>query len=138
MSLTLPAGLEVQPCVLLVLLLAAGVAELVLLVVDIEQVLDDGAGLPQLEAGVGVLDGRDTAVGVDGLEGLWSRGQWAPSGERRRGGGWTRLTLLEVTEVHDLGLVGHVQLLEDDGDLPWVGALLRRSELESCDLSWKA
>jgi hypothetical protein len=32
-------------------------------------------------------------------------------------------TLVQNAEVHELGLVGDVQLVEDDGDFPWVGAL---------------
>jgi hypothetical protein len=47
----LARGLEVQPLVLGVLLGAAGVVELVLLVVGLGEVLDDGAGLGALVLG---------------------------------------------------------------------------------------
>jgi hypothetical protein len=40
-------------------------------VVGFEQVFDDGAGFEEGDGGVGVFDGGDAAVGVDGLEGLW-------------------------------------------------------------------
>ena len=30
---------------------------------------------------------------------------------------------MQNAKVHELGLVGDVQLVEDDGDFPWVGAL---------------
>jgi hypothetical protein len=32
-------------------------------------------------------------------------------------------TFVEVVEVLEFGLVGDVQLVEDDGHFPWVGAL---------------
>lgn len=57
--------------------------------------------LPQLDASVRVLNCRHTAVRVDGLEWL----------------------LLKIAEVHDLGLVRNIELLKNDGDLPWVWAL---------------
>jgi hypothetical protein len=41
-------------------------------------------------------------------------------GEAREG---LRPTLVQNAEVHELGLVGDVQLVEDDGDFPWVGSL---------------
>jgi hypothetical protein len=41
-------------------------------------------------------------------------------GKARKG---LRPTLVQNAEVHELGLVGDVQLVEDDGDFPWVGAL---------------
>ena len=48
-----------------------GVGEGVGRVVGREQVLDDGAGFPEGDVGVvGVGDGGDAAVGVDGLEGF--------------------------------------------------------------------
>lgn len=49
---------------------------------------------------VGVLDGWHSAIDVDVF--------------KRR--------LLEITHVHELGLVWDLQLLENDGDLPWVGS----------------
>lgn len=33
-------------------------------------------------------------------------------------------TFFEIGEVHDFGLVGDVELVEDDGYFPWVGALV--------------
>jgi hypothetical protein len=46
------------------------VANLVLLVVRLDQVLDDGPGLPQCDASVGVLDGWYTPIWVDADEWL--------------------------------------------------------------------
>lgn len=96
--------MEMQPALRRPLVAQICVAQAVRLVVRLQQVLDNGAGLPQRKAGVGVLNGRDAAVGVHGLEGL----------------------LVEDGEVHDLRGVGDRELVEDDGDLPWVGALLFR------------
>ena len=33
-------------------------------------------------------------------------------------------TFLEIGEIHDFGLVGDVELVEDDGYFPWVGSLV--------------
>jgi len=95
--------LEVGPRLLLPLRRAAGVkqAALVRLVVGLEEILDDGSAFPHFHSGVGVFDSGYTTVGVDGLERL----------------------LLEVGELHELGLVREVELVEEDGDLPRVGAL---------------
>ena len=37
-----------------------------LLVVDLDQVLDDGSGLPQNDVGIGVVDGWYPTVGIYG------------------------------------------------------------------------
>ena len=46
---------------------------------------------------------------------------------RRDGCGWngygTTGTFFEIAEVFEFGLVGDVELVEDDGHFPWVGAL---------------
>jgi len=39
------------------------------LIVSLGEIFDDGTGLPEGSAGVGVFDGWDTAVDVDLLEG---------------------------------------------------------------------
>lgn len=75
-------------------------ADGVLLIVCLDQVLHDGTRLPQVDSSVGVLDGRDTAVGVDLLERL----------------------LLHLGELEDLGFVRKAELLEDGHHLPGVGA----------------
>ena len=95
--------LEVGPRLLLPLRRAAGVAQpaLVRFIVCLEQILDDRTAFPHLHPGVGVFDGRYTTVRVDGLEGL----------------------LLEVGELHQFRLIREVELVEEDGHLPWVGAL---------------
>lgn len=90
-----------EPALAVVLLRAARVAELVGRVIGVQEVLDDCAGLPDGEAGVGVLDGGHAAVGVDGDEGL----------------------LLHDREVEKLTVVWDAQLFHDDGNLPWVGTL---------------
>ena len=75
-------------------------ADGVLLIVCLDQVLHDGTRLPQVDASVGVLDGGDTAVGVDLLERL----------------------LLHLGELEELGFVWDVEFLEDGDHLPGVGA----------------
>lgn len=97
----LAGHLEVQP--LLgeeVVLRALGEADLVLLVVCLDKVFQDCARFPQGNAGVGVFNGGDTAVGVDRYVGL----------------------LLYFGELHVLVDVGNVELLKDHDDLPRIGA----------------
>lgn len=78
----------------------AGDAELVVLVVRLDEVLGDGAGLPEDEvAVVGVRDGGEAPVGVD-LEEVGGLG------------------VLDVVEGE-----GDVELVEDDGELLGVGTL---------------
>lgn len=89
------------PLLLVVLLWRLGVAEGVALVVGVDEVVDDGAGLPESDSSVGIFNGWHSAVDVDIDEWL----------------------LLQDRHVHVLGLVGNFELLEDDGDLPWVRAL---------------
>ncbi len=60
-----------------------------------------GSHLENGEAGVGVFDGWHAAVGVNGLVGVF----------------------LHIGVIHHLVLVLEAKFLEDDGDLPWVGAL---------------
>jgi len=98
---TLPAGLEEEPLLGVVGLGRAGSeTQLVRLVVALDEVLDDGAGLPEGDARVGVVDGGEPAVGVDGEV----------------------LGLLEVRQWDGFGLVGHPELFEDHGHLGRVGA----------------
>lgn len=71
---SLAGDLEVEPLVAEVLLREAGVADGLVLVVGLDQVLVDGTGFPEGEARVGVGDGGDAAVeadlgGVGGLAG---------------------------------------------------------------------
>lgn len=56
---------EVKPSLLLELLGAAGVGQVVGGVIRLEEVLDDRARLPELNASVGVFDGGDTAVLIE-------------------------------------------------------------------------
>lgn len=56
--------------------------------------------LPETDAGVGVLEDGDPAIGVQRDEGLF----------------------FDLLEVEKLVLVGEAELLEDDGYLPRVGA----------------
>ena len=67
---TLPAGLEIQPLVAQMALVQGVVGETVLGVVHLGYVLVDGAGFPEGEPRVGVLDGGGAAVAVDVGEGL--------------------------------------------------------------------
>lgn len=95
----LAGDLEVEPLLAVELAGGVGVAELVVLVVLLNEVLDDGARLPEGDASVGVLNGGEAAVGVDGEVGL----------------------LLHLGEVEELGLRGDPELLHDEGNLPGVG-----------------
>jgi hypothetical protein len=70
-------------------------ADLQILVVLLNQVLDDGAALPEGKAGVGILDSWHAAIGVDGEV----------------------LGLLERGEGLRDDLVGDVEFAADDGDL---------------------
>jgi len=97
----LPAGLEEEPLLGVVGLCRAGLeAQLALRVVALDEVLDDGARLPDGDAGVGVVDGWEPAVGVDGEV----------------------LGLLDVCHRDGFGFVGDPELFEDHGDLGRVGA----------------
>ena len=96
----LAGHLEVQPLLGRVVVRSAlGEAEGVLLVVSLDKVFDDGAGFPQAQAGVGVFNGGNTAVGVELFERL----------------------LLHLGELKEFSLIGEVEFLEDDGHLPRVG-----------------
>lgn len=75
-------------------------ADGVLFIVCLDQVLHDGTRLPQVDSSVGVLNGGDTAVGVDLLERL----------------------LLHLRELEELGFVRKAEFLEDGHHLPGVGA----------------
>jgi hypothetical protein len=82
-----------------VLLRGGSVCELVLLVVLLDQVLDNGTRLPKGKASVGILNGRCSSVDTELLV----------------------LGLLEVGEVPELVLVGKVELLHEQDNLPGVG-----------------
>jgi hypothetical protein len=75
-------------------------ADLQILVVLLNQVLDDGAALPEGKAGVGILDSWHAAIGVDGEV----------------------LGLLERGEGLRDDLVGDVEFAADDGDFGGIGA----------------
>lgn len=123
----LSGHLEVPPADLFVLLRCLSVAQLVLLVVDIEEVVDDSTGLlilsvntqyqtrrpqstylPSRDSGVWVFQSRSSAVRVLANERL----------------------LLQIAKVHVLCLVRNAELLKDDGDLPWVWSLDMAVELQ--------
>ena len=79
-----------------------GKADLVVLVVGGDEVLENGAGFPEGEACVGVLDGGDPAVGVDGGVG----------------------GLLDVVPGDRDDFVREAELVEDYLDFRWVGPSL--------------
>lgn len=66
----LTGHLEVQVLLGVVLLGEGGVADLVVLVIRVHQILKDRTRLPQGKAGIRVLNGRRTAIGVDFSIGL--------------------------------------------------------------------
>ena len=67
---SLAGGLEVQPGLRKVLVGRGGVGEGLRGVVGGEEVFDYGAGFPEGEVSVWVVDGGDAAVGVCGFEGF--------------------------------------------------------------------
>jgi hypothetical protein len=89
----------VLPLLQQVFLRSGSVCELVLLVVLLDQVLDNGTRLPESNASVGVLNGRCSSIDTELLV----------------------LGLLEVRELPELVLVGKVELLHEQDNLPWVG-----------------
>ena len=82
-----------------VLLGSGSVCKLVLLVVLLDQVLDNGTRLPEGDASVRVFDGRCSSIDTELLV----------------------LRLLEVGEVPELVLVGETKLLHEQDNLPRVG-----------------
>ena len=92
--------MEEQPLLRQVALVAArGKTNLVLCVVLVYQVLDDGAGLPDCKVGVWVVYGWHAAIGVDG----------------------EIFGFLEVREADTLDLVGDAELFRYHDNLGWVG-----------------
>ena len=97
----LARDLEVQPLLGVVELGRSGCeTQAVLRVVALDEVLEDGAGLPEGEVRVGVVDGGDAAVGVDGEV----------------------FGLFDVRQVNGVYLVGKAEFPEHDGDFGRVGA----------------
>ena len=91
---SLARHLEMQPLLGEVAPREGLIAEAVLLrIVSVNEVLDNGATLPQRQIGVKVGQGRESAIGVDGRVGF----------------------LLDGREIHKGRGVGDVQGLEDDG-----------------------
>ena len=72
------------------------------LVVGVDQILDDGARLPQRQAGVRILDGRNATIGIDIDEGFF----------------------LDDAEIDHLCIIRETELLKDDGHFPWIGAVV--------------
>jgi hypothetical protein len=108
---TLAGGLEVQP-LFLVIFLGEGVQrQLVFLIVGIDQILNDCAGFPEGDIGIWIDYGGYTAIGVQFL--VWR--------------------FLEVGHVHENLFVWQVELLEDDGDLPGIGAARMTVESNGLD-----
>lgn len=97
---TLAGGLEVQPLSQVIFLGEGVQRQLVFLIVGIDQILNDCASFPEGDIGIWIDDGGYTAIGVQFL--VWR--------------------FLEVGHVHENFLVRQIELLEDDGDLPRIGA----------------
>lgn len=91
--------------------------QLSLLVVCINQILQDGSRLSEGDAGVGVFDGRNAAVGIDGnVRLLFNLGHGNESLSTQSVSG--RTAVEQATHV----LVRHSKLFQDHNDLPRVGA----------------
>jgi hypothetical protein len=94
--------LEIQPLLRQPALLAARLeTNLAVRVVLVDQVLDDGAGFPEREVGVGVVDRGHAAIGVDGEE----------------------VRLLDVGELHVFEVVGEAEFFGEHADFGRVGAV---------------
>ena len=92
---SLSTHLEVLPRSLLPLLRRVCIAKLVLGVVVLNQILDDGAALPDSNAGIRILDGWHTTVWIEAEEWL----------------------LLQHIETNGLDLIWNAQLAYNDQDL---------------------
>jgi hypothetical protein len=93
--------LEEQPLLSMPVLIATWrKADIQILIVLLNQVLDDGAALPQCNTGIEVMDGRHATVGVDGQI----------------------VGLLEVWEGYGNYFVGDGELFAEYCDFGWVGA----------------
>ena len=67
---SLSRNLKSEPLFLVVLLWRFAVRDLVILIVVLDKIIDDGPRLPERDTCVWVFDGRDTTVGIDADEGL--------------------------------------------------------------------
>lgn len=97
------------------------VRELVVFVVRVDDVLNDGARLPQRDTRVRVFDRWNTSVGVDALVRIFLHvsvfNHWC---------GYVSCAAQEKTMLvlrHTLHVVRHTELLKDDSDFPRVGTL---------------
>ena len=80
-------------------------------VIALDQILENGTGFPQSEAGIGVLDSWHAAIRVDGEE----------------------IGLLDLRELERDNLVGEAELGKDDGDFGRIGPALT-PDLDGFDL----
>ena len=97
----LARDLEVEPLLRVVELGRSGdETKAVLRVVAFDEVLEDGAGFPEGDVRVGVVDGGDAAVGIDGQV----------------------CGFFEFREVYGVYLMGKTEFPEQDGDFGRVGA----------------
>lgn len=88
-----------EPALLFPPLFTALVPQRIALIVRLEQILDNCTALPEIEPGIRVLNRRHAAIGIHAHEGV----------------------LFQIRKVHQLRLVRDAELLENDGDFPWVG-----------------
>ena len=77
-------------------------ADAMLDVVFLDEVLEDSAGLPECQAGVGIVDRGYTPIGVDGKE----------------------VGFLQVGELRVLEVIGQVEFFAEHADFWGVGAVL--------------
>lgn len=109
----LPRHLEVKPLLGIVVLSSKrGKAELIFLVVLFDEVFEDGTGLPDRDACVGVDESGETAVGVDLF----------------------KLRCLQVGVRDDGGLIWKIKFPQEHDHLPGVGAGTTTVEIERLDL----
>ena len=75
-------------------------------VVAIDQILDNGTGLPQSNAGIGVVDGWQPTVGING----------------------DVLGLLDIRERNSVDLIWKAEFLQEDGDFVRIGTFVTEED----------
>lgn len=86
----------------------------------LQQVVNNGARFPQLQAALRVFNGRHSAIGIDRFKRLFFQVALCDGSAHSP----TALPDRETDEIHHDAFVRNAEFLHDDGDLPWVGALV--------------
>ena len=125
----LAGGLEKQPLRGQVFLGGGFEAKLARFVIVLDEVFDDGAGLPQLDPSVWILNSRDTKERrADQQGGAELRGDFGLSVPAVRVDVSVWLGLDLRPHVQEFGLIGNAEFLQEYDDLPGVRARFVRPE----------